>query len=53
MMELALCILIRLDDKIQTAQRIDVARFLSNTASFPENQGRERGNLRVKGKKPF
>jgi hypothetical protein len=53
MMEFVLCILIRVDDKIQTAQCIDVAQFLSNIESFPENQVCERGNLRVKGRRPF
>jgi hypothetical protein len=43
MMEFVLCILIAVDDKIQTAQYIDVARFLLNIESFPENDIRERG----------
>jgi hypothetical protein len=45
MMELALCILVSLDDKIQTAQPIVVAGFSGELPSFPENQVRESGNL--------
>jgi len=49
MMELVLCILIRVDDGTQTAQCIDVVRFLSNIESFPENLVCERGKSSRKG----
>jgi hypothetical protein len=49
MMEFVLCILIRVDDGIQTAQCIDVAPFLSNIESFLENQVCERGKSSRKG----
>jgi hypothetical protein len=49
MMELVLCILIRVDDGIQTAQCIDVVRFLSNIESFPENQVCESGKSSREG----
>lgn len=42
-MEFVLCILIRVNDWIQTAQCIDVVRSLANIESFPENQVSERG----------
>jgi hypothetical protein len=48
-MELVLCILIRVDDGIQTAQCIDVVRFLSNIESFPENQVCESGKSSREG----
>ena len=48
-MEFVLCILIRVVDGIQTAQCIDVVRFLSNIESFPENQVCERGKSSREG----
>jgi len=44
-MKFVLCILIRIDDNIQIAQYIDVARFLLDIESFPENQFWGKGKI--------
>jgi hypothetical protein len=46
-MELVLRMRVAVYGKIQTAQQVDVARFLPTTESFLENHSRERKNVRI------